>query len=67
MCRGKKLRNVSGMDKVFIVPDLTLKQQDEDRKLREEIRKLKSSGVTNAKIFRGNIVFEDFKELISVT
>ena len=36
MFRPKNLRNVVGMERMYVVPDLTKVQQEEDRKLREE-------------------------------
>lgn len=32
------------MDKIYIVPDMTLNQQEEGRKLREEVKKLREAG-----------------------
>jgi hypothetical protein len=40
MVRAKNLRNVVGMEGMYVVPDLTMMQQ-EDRKLREEVRRMK--------------------------
>ncbi len=42
-----------------VVPDLTKVQQEEDRKLREEVRRLKDEGVASAKISKGSIVVEE--------
>ena len=59
MFRAKKLRNVVGMERMYVVPDLTKVQQEEDRKLREEVRRMKDEGVASVKISKGSIVVEE--------
>jgi hypothetical protein len=56
LAKAKELRNMEGMDKIYIVPDLTKMQQDADRKLREEVRNLRRAGEVGVRIVRGVIV-----------
>jgi len=55
LSRGKKLKE-SSYKKVFIVPDLTRLQQEEDKKLRDKLKEIRQQGTTNAKIVKGEIV-----------
>lgn len=57
--RAKKLRNISEMSMVYVAPDLTLFQQQEDRKLREEVKRLREMGVQNVRISKGKILAGD--------
>lgn len=54
--RAKNLKEHDEYKKVYIAPDLTRNQREEDKKLREELKKLKEQGQTNIKIRRGKIV-----------
>jgi hypothetical protein len=54
--RAKDLKTMEGMDKIFIVPDLTRVQQLEDKKLREEVKRLRASGERGARIEKGVVV-----------
>jgi len=53
--RAKLLKN-EGYEKVFLQPDLTLKQQEIDKKLRDELKRLRSAGETDIKIKAGKII-----------
>jgi len=55
LSRGKKLKE-SSFKQVFIVPDLTRQQQEEDKKLRDKLKEIRQHGTTNAKIVKGEIV-----------
>ena len=44
------------MEKMCIVPNLTKAQQVSDKKLREEVKALRLSGVVGVKILRGEVV-----------
>ena len=59
LSRAKKLRYVPEMNKIYIVPDLTLVQQQEDKKLREEVKRLRENGVANVKIYKGKVLTDD--------
>ena len=50
------LKKHSEFKDVFIVPDLTRKQQEVDKKLRDKLKELRQAGETNIKITRGKIV-----------
>jgi hypothetical protein len=54
--RVKDLKTMEGMDKIFIMPDLTRVQQLEDKKLREEVKRLRASGERGARIEKGVVV-----------
>ena len=42
--------------KVFITPDLTRKQQEVDKKLRDKLKELRTNGSDEYRIKRGKIV-----------
>jgi hypothetical protein len=56
LANAKELKKMEGMERIYIVPDLTRMQQDADRKLREEVRTLRRAGEVGVKIVRGIIV-----------
>ena len=57
LVRAKNLKK-EGFDKIFLVPDLTRNQQ-EDKKLRDELKSLKAAGVTNVKISKGKVICKE--------
>jgi hypothetical protein len=59
LARAKNLKSEIGFDSVYVVPDLTVVQQMEDRRLREEVRRLRSSGVTGVHISGGIVVSDE--------
>ena len=54
--QATKLRNNSNWNKVFISPDLTPKEREINKKLREELRNRKQAGEKNMTIRYGKIV-----------
>jgi len=57
LSRAKELKNTPGMERIYIVPDLTRLQQEQDLKLRTKFRELKREpGMNNIKIEKGSIV-----------
>jgi myosin heavy subunit len=54
--RAKNLRNCEGFQKVFIVPDLTRKQQEVDKELRDQVKKFRSEGVQQVMIKKGKVI-----------
>jgi len=58
LARAKNLKKADGMQGYYIVPDLTKIQQEEDKKLRNEVRRLREAGNTFARISRGVVVTE---------
>ena len=54
--RAKNLRNIEDFKKVFIVLDLTKKQQEIDKELRDKLKKFRSEGEQHAKIRRGKVI-----------
>ena len=54
--RARNLKKTEGLDKVYVVPDLTKMQQDEDKKLRSEVKRLRENGETNVKISKGAVI-----------
>lgn len=58
----KKARALKGdkqFEKVYICPDLTRKQQEEDKTLRDKVKQFKGRGVIGVKISRGQVIRED--------
>ena len=55
---SKKLRNEQSTSKkfIYIMPDLTDKERENDKKLVEELKTRRNNGETNIKISRGKIV-----------
>jgi len=56
LVRAKTLKQKTGYEKIYIVPDLTRMQQDEDKKLRDEVRVRKNAGGVNVRIVGGRVV-----------
>jgi PHD-finger len=58
LSRAKELKGMEGKERIFIVPDRTRIQQDEDKKLREEVKRLRLAGGVRVRIVRGTVVSE---------
>ena len=56
---AKNLRNSSDFGMIYIAPDLTKSQQEEDRKLREKLKEFRQQGIQNVRIVKGQIVKEE--------
>jgi myosin heavy subunit len=54
--RAKNLRHSEDFKKVFIVPDLTRKQQLVDKELRDQVKKFKSQGMQHVMISKGQVI-----------
>jgi hypothetical protein len=50
------LRNNEDFKKIFIVPDLTRKQQLLDKELRDKVKELRASGQQNIMIRAGKVI-----------
>jgi polyribonucleotide nucleotidyltransferase len=46
-------------EKVYVSPDLTRMQQEEDKKLRDKVKEYRRQGMTGVKISRGEVVREE--------
>lgn len=59
--RGKQLKTAEEdeLKKIYLAPDLTRMQQEEDKKLRDKLKELRNSGSKNIKITKGEIVSEE--------
>jgi len=57
--RAKGLKSKEGMDKIYIAPDMTRVQQLDDRKLRDEVKRLRESGARGVRIEKGVVVVGD--------
>ena len=53
------MKNKIGFERIYIVPDLTQEQQREDKKLRDEVKRLRDSGAVNVRISKGSVVADD--------
>ena len=56
LLRRAKMLKDTGYEKVFLQPDLTIKQQELDKQLRDELKRLRVSGETNVRIKSGKII-----------
>lgn len=56
LSRARNLKKEEGMERLYIVPDLTKVQQEEDKRLRNEVKRLREAGETNVKIVKGVVV-----------
>jgi len=54
---AKNLKNVSGREKVYIMPDLTKKQQDQGKKLRFKLKEIREGDEPLARI-QNNEIFK---------
>ena len=59
LSRAKNLKNRIGMEKFYIVPDLTQEQQREDKRLRDEVKRLRDTGAVNVRISKGTVVADE--------
>ena len=53
---AKKLRSTEKWERVYITPDLSPREREENKKLREELKKRRDEGETGIVIRRGKIV-----------
>ena len=54
--KASALKSNSEYKNIYVSPDLTRQQQEEDKKLRDKLKEIRSSGVDGAKISKGQIV-----------
>ena len=55
---AKQLKDTTGRESIYIAPDLTKQQQEEDKKLRQEVRLRRTSEESKVRIFRGEVIGE---------
>jgi hypothetical protein len=67
LARAKDLKDKEGLDKIYIVPDLTRVQQMEDKKLREEVRRLRAAGERGVKIEKGAVVIRNGGQVVTAS
>jgi hypothetical protein len=56
LATAKDLKGKEGLDKIYIMPDLTRLQQQEDKALRDEVKRLRTAGETGVRIEKGVVV-----------
>ena len=56
LVKAKELKKDKNFEKVYIMPDLTKMQQEEDKKLRDKLKDIRSAGESEAEINKGQIV-----------
>jgi len=56
LARAKTLKTMAGREGIYITPDRTWKQQEEDRVLRDKVKAFRSKGKEGVKISRGEVV-----------
>lgn len=54
--KAKNLKNEKEYEKVYVTQDLTKSQQEEDKKLRDKLKEMRTAGETDIKINKGQIV-----------
>ena len=57
--KASSLKDNKNFENIFLVPDLTRKQQEEDKMLRDKLKEYRNGGVDGVKINRGCIVRMD--------
>ena len=62
LAQAKSLKESAEFSKVFIMPDLTRKQQEQDKHLRQQLKKIRDEGEPTAKIKYGKIVKKTWME-----
>jgi hypothetical protein len=62
LSKAKELKNMVGKERTYIVPDLTRKQQEDDRKLRDQVKIFKGRGDVGVKIVKGQVVKGDGRD-----
>ena len=58
MKKAKTLKEDRKFEKIFVSPDLTRKQQEEDKTLRDKLKEFRNQGMLGIKISKGCIVRE---------
>jgi hypothetical protein len=56
LARAKDLKRMEGKERIYIVPDLTRKQQEEDKILRDKVKAFRRAGQVGVKISKGEVV-----------
>jgi len=54
--RAKNLKDENSLKKIYITPDLTRKQQEIDKKLRDNLKRIRNDGEPTAKIQGGKVI-----------
>jgi hypothetical protein len=62
--RASSLKEVKKFERVYVCPDLTRKQQEEDKKLREKVKEYRGQGMLGVKIVKGEVVREEGSERV---
>jgi len=56
LARARELRTMKGKEGIYIAPDRTRKQQEEDRVLRDKVKAFRNGGKVGVKISKGEVV-----------
>jgi len=59
LARAKDLKTMEGKGGIYIAPDRTRKQQEEDRVLRDKVKEFRKGGKVGVKISKGKVVREE--------
>ena len=59
MKKANNLKDNKNYEKIFVSPDLTRKQQEEDKTLRDKLKEYRNAGIEGVKINRGCIIRMD--------
>jgi hypothetical protein len=55
---AKKLKGIDRKENIYIAPDLTRQQQEEDRKLRQKVKLRRTRGEVGVRISGGEVIIE---------
>lgn len=55
----KNLENKTGMERFYMVPDLTHEQQSEDKTLRNKVRRRRDSGAVKVRVSKNSEVADE--------
>lgn len=56
LMRAKELKDTADFSRVFLTPDLTRKQQEKDKELRNQLKRFRDGGESTARIKYGKVV-----------
>ena len=64
--RARDLQNSTEFKRIFIAPDLTRKQQQIDKELRDKVKEFRSQGMTDVKIKSGKVIKNELGKQVVV-
>jgi len=59
LAKAEQLKALKDWEKIYIMPDLTRVQQEDDKKLRDQVKAFREKGIEGVKIVKGEFVKGD--------